>query len=145
MIERIIILENIDPIVFYGINNCNIQLIKTLFPKLRFTARGMVIKVIGDENETAIFESKIKQLEKYCAEYNILNEEIIIDIIKGQTPTEVTSHYTWSKRKTDHRTYRKPTKTGKNLRNERSCICFRPCRIWKNVRSYSFGGSGIKK
>ena len=86
MIERIIILENIDPIVFYGINNCNIQLIKTLFPKLRFTARGMVIKVIGDENETAIFESKIKQLEKYCAEYNILNEEIIIDIIKGQTP-----------------------------------------------------------
>ena len=89
MIERIIILENIDPIVFYGINNCNIQLIKTLFPKLRFTARGMVIKVIGDENETAIFESKIKQLEKYCAEYNILNEEIIIDIIKGQTPTEV--------------------------------------------------------
>ena len=63
MIERIIILENIDPIVFYGINNCNIQLIKTLFPKLRFTARGLVIKVIGDENETAIFESKIKQLE----------------------------------------------------------------------------------
>ena len=51
MIERIIILENIDPVVFYGINNCNIQLIKTLFPKLRFAARGMIIKVIGDENE----------------------------------------------------------------------------------------------
>lgn len=148
MIERIIILENIDPIVFYGINNCNIQLIKTLFPKLRFTARGMVIKVIGDENETAIFESKIKQLEKYCAEYNILNEEIIIDIIKGQTPTEVKQEHLII-----HGVNGKPiigrtenqTKTGKNLRNERSCICFRPCRIWKNVRSYSFGGSGIKK
>ncbi|WP_455498759.1 PhoH family protein [Coprobacter sp.] len=89
MIERVIILENIDPVVFYGINNCNIQLIKTLFPKLRFAARGMIIKVIGDEKETAIFENKIKQLEKYCAEYNILNEEIIIDIVKGQTPVEV--------------------------------------------------------
>ena len=60
MIERIIILENIDPIVFYGINNCNIQLIKTLFPKLRFTARGMVIKGIGDENEKAIFVKAYK-------------------------------------------------------------------------------------
>ena len=79
MIERIIILENIDPIVFYGINNCNIQLIKTLFPKLRFTARGMVIKVIGDENETAIFESKIKQLEKYCAEYVDIIDEIVAE------------------------------------------------------------------
>ena len=79
MIERIIILENIDPVVFYGINNCNIQLIKTLFPKLRFAARGMIIKVIGDENETAIFESKIKQLEKYCAEYVDIIDEIVAE------------------------------------------------------------------
>lgn len=65
------------------------QLIKNLFPKLRLAARGHVIKVIGDENETAVFEQKIKELEKYCAEYNILNEEVIIDIIKGDTPTEI--------------------------------------------------------
>ncbi|MCP9613103.1 PhoH family protein [Coprobacter tertius] len=89
MIERIIILDNIDPVVFYGINNSNMQLIKNLFPKLRLAARGHVIKVIGDENETAVFEQKIKELEKYCAEYNILNEEVIIDIIKGDTPTEI--------------------------------------------------------
>ena len=78
MIERVIILENIDPVVFYGVNNCNMQLIKTLFPKLRLMARGHVLKVIGDENETAIFEQKIKELEKYCTEYNLLNEEPIL-------------------------------------------------------------------
>ena len=65
------------------------QLIKTLFPKLRLMARGHVLKVIGDENETAIFEQKIKELEKYCTEYNLLNEEIITDIIKGNAPIEI--------------------------------------------------------
>lgn len=89
MIERVIILENIDPVVFYGVNNFNMQLIKTLFPKLRLMARGHVLKVIGDENETAIFEQKIKELEKYCTEYNLLNEEIITDIIKGNAPIEI--------------------------------------------------------
>ena len=89
MIERVIILENIDPVVFYGVNNCNMQLIKTLFPKLRLMARGHVLKVIGDENETAIFEQKIKEREKYCTEYNLLNEEIITDIIKGNAPIEI--------------------------------------------------------
>ena len=89
MIERVIILENIDPVVFYGVNNCNMQLIKTLFPKLRLMAHGHVLKVIGDENETAIFEQKIKELEKYCTEYNLLNEEIITDIIKGNAPIEI--------------------------------------------------------
>lgn len=89
MIERVIILDNIDPVVFYGVNNSNIQLIKNLFPKLRFVARGHVIKVIGEDEDTLAFEKKIRQLEKYCAEYNLLNEEIIVDIVKGDTPSEI--------------------------------------------------------
>ncbi len=89
MIERVIILDNIDPVVFYGVNNSNIQLIKNLFPKLRLAARGNVLKVIGDEKETAAFETKIKELEDYCSRYNQLTEEIIIDIIRGAAPVEV--------------------------------------------------------
>jgi phosphate starvation-inducible PhoH-like protein len=86
MIERIYILENVDPVVFYGVNNVNMQLIKTLFPKLRVVARGNVMKVIGDEDESEIFLKKIREVEKYCEEYNSLSEDIIIDIIKGKTP-----------------------------------------------------------
>lgn len=89
MIERVIILDNIDPVVFYGVNNSNIQLIKNLFPKLRLAARGNVLKVIGDEKETAAFETKIKELEDYCSRYNQLTEEVIIDIIRGAAPVEV--------------------------------------------------------
>mgnify|MGYP001099184039 CR=1 FL=1 len=87
MIERIYILESVDPVIFYGVNNCNMQLIKTLFPKLRIVARGNVMKVIGDEDESEMFLKKIRQIEKYCEEYNTLSEEVILDIVKGNEPT----------------------------------------------------------
>lgn len=86
MIERIIILENIDPIVFFGVNNNNIQLIKTLYPKLRMVARGNVIKAVGEEEELVEFEEKIRELEKFSVEMNLLKEEDIIDIVKGKSP-----------------------------------------------------------
>ena len=86
MIEKLIDLEDIDPVIFYGANNANMQLIKALYPKLRIVARGNVIKVLGDEEEMCAFEENITKLEKYCAEYNSLKEEVIIDIIKGNAP-----------------------------------------------------------
>ncbi len=86
MIEKLIVLEETDPVIFYGVNNTNMQLIKALYPKLRIVARGNVIKVMGDEEEMCAFEESIVKLEKYCAEYNSLKEEVIIDIIKGNAP-----------------------------------------------------------
>ena len=89
MIERIYILESVDPVIFYGVNNSNMQLIKTLFPKLRIVARGNVMKVIGDEDESELFVKKIREVEKYCEEFNSLSEDVILDIIKGKGPTVV--------------------------------------------------------
>ena len=89
MIEKLIVLEDIDPVIFYGVNNANMQLIRNLFPKLRMAARGSVIKVIGDDEETALFERKIKELEAYCAKYNKLTEEVILDIVKGNQPAKM--------------------------------------------------------
>ncbi len=89
MIERHIIIDNVDPVTFYGVNNCNIQLIRNLFPKLRMAARGSVITVMGDDEETAKFEHDIKALEEFCVKYNKLTEEVIIDTIKGLPPKEL--------------------------------------------------------
>ena len=89
MIERHIIIENVDPVTFYGVNNSNIQLIRNLFPKLRMAARGSVITVIGDDSETADFEKKIHSLADYCAQYNTLPEDVIIDTIKGTPPEQL--------------------------------------------------------
>ena len=86
MIERIVIIDSADPVSFYGVNNSNMQLIRNLFPKLRMAARGSVIKVVGDDAETEEFEKKIKELEAYCAKFNKLTEDVILDIMKGETP-----------------------------------------------------------
>lgn len=89
MIERIVIIDNVDPLCFYGVNNANMQLIKNLYPKLRISARGSVIRVIGEETETADFEAKIKELSAYAEHYNTLTEEAILDIVKGEAPKEL--------------------------------------------------------
>ncbi|MDE6485963.1 MAG: PhoH family protein [Muribaculaceae bacterium] len=89
MIERIIIIDSADPVSFYGVNNSNMQLIRNLFPKLRVAARGSVIKVIGEDSETAEFERKIKELEEYAVHHNALTEEVILDIVKGDAPKEL--------------------------------------------------------
>lgn len=86
MIEKHIVLEDIDPVIFYGVNNTNMQIIKALYPKLRIVARGNVIKVMGDEEEMCAFEESILALEKHCAQYNSLKEEVILDIVKGRAP-----------------------------------------------------------
>ena len=89
MIEQIIILEHTDPVVFFGINNSNIQLLKNLFPKLRIVARGNAIKVIGNAEDVALFEEKVRELEKFANDRNKLSEEDIIDIVKGKSPNVV--------------------------------------------------------
>lgn len=86
MIEKIILIENADPVIFFGMNNCNIQTIKDLFPKIRIVARGNAIKAMGDEAEIAVFDEVIGKLEEYCAKYNNLKEEVVVDFIKGNTP-----------------------------------------------------------
>jgi Phosphate starvation-inducible protein PhoH, predicted ATPase len=89
MIEKVIILDSVDLVVFYGVNNNNLQLLKSLFPKIRLAARGSVIRVIGDEEDTNAFEQTIRKLEAYCLEFNVLDENIIISFVKGAEPAEV--------------------------------------------------------
>ena len=86
MIEKHIVLEDVDPVIFYGVNNANMQMIKALYPKLRIVARGDTIRVMGDEEQMCAFEEHIVALEKHCAKYNSLKEEVILDIIKGNKP-----------------------------------------------------------
>ncbi|MCI6118645.1 MAG: PhoH family protein [Prevotella sp.] len=83
MIEKHIVLEDIDPVAFYGINNVHLQMMKALFPKLRIVARGNVIKVLGDDEQMCAFEENVEKLRKHVVKFNTLKEEDIIDIVKG--------------------------------------------------------------
>ena len=84
MIEKHIVLEDIDPVVFYGVGNGHLQMVKSLFPKLRIVARDNVIRVLGDEEEMCKFEENIETMRKHVLKYNAISEEDILDIVKGK-------------------------------------------------------------
>ena len=84
MTEKHIVLEDIDPVVFYGVGNAHLQMIRALFPKLRIVARDNVMRVLGDEEQMCSFEESIEMLRKHVLKFNTLKEEDILDIVKGR-------------------------------------------------------------
>lgn len=83
MTERHFILETADPMAFYGVENANLRLIRSLCPKLRIMARDNVIKVLADEEEMARFEDIFTALEAICSKRNMLREEDVIEVVQG--------------------------------------------------------------
>ena len=81
MIERHFTLEEADPILFFGVQNANIKMLRALFPKLRIIGRDNVIKVMGSEEDMVAFEEAFTELEHRCAKFNALAEEDILDVI----------------------------------------------------------------
>jgi len=84
MIEKHIVIEDIDPLLLYGVNNINMQMLKALYPKLRIVARGNVIHVMGDELEMCAFEEIVVKLQKHISKYNSLTEEELLHITRGE-------------------------------------------------------------
>lgn len=85
MIEKLIYLESVDLVEFLGIKNIKLELIKNRFPKLKIVGRGNWLKAMGDAEEVARFEEKITELLEHYAEFNVLSESSINDIISGET------------------------------------------------------------
>jgi len=81
--------EHTDTTVFYGINNANIHLLKTLHPNLRLMARGHVVKISGSEEEAGKLIENLQKLERYCLDNNALSEDNIIELVKGNVPNEI--------------------------------------------------------
>lgn len=88
MIEKHIVLEDIEPVVMYGANNVHLQMLKALFPKLRIVARGNVIRVLGDEEHISVFEDGIEKIRRHVLRFNTLSDEDILNIIKGKKTEE---------------------------------------------------------
>lgn len=86
MIEKHIVLEDIDPVMFYGVNNCHLQMVRSLFPKLRIVGRDNVIRIQGGEEEMAKAEEDIENIRRHILKYNTIQDEDILDIVKGHQP-----------------------------------------------------------
>ena len=83
MSEKKIILEDINPIDLYGINDSKLELIKKRFPKLKIVARGETIKVAGEEEELNQLEMVVNILTAYYNRYGNLTENAVEQILGG--------------------------------------------------------------
>ena len=70
--------------MFYGANNVHLQMLKSLYPKLRINGRGDVLRLLGDEGEMCAIEENIEKMRLHLLKYNYISEEDILDIVKGQ-------------------------------------------------------------
>lgn len=57
------------------------DLVRTLFPKLKITARGNILFVQGEETELINFEKKFTLLLDHYFQFNVITEEIILQIL----------------------------------------------------------------
>ena len=88
MIEKHLLLDEADPGIFYGVQNSNLKMLKSLYPKLRIIARGNVICIQGEEKQINEFEERARDMIAHCVNYNRLSEEDIIGILNGNTSAE---------------------------------------------------------
>ena len=84
VIEKHIVLEDIDPMMLYGVGNAHLQMIKALYPKLRIVARDNVLRIMGDNEQMELFERHIEQMRLHVLKFNRITDEDIIDIVNGQ-------------------------------------------------------------
>jgi phosphate starvation-inducible PhoH-like protein len=70
--------------MFYGVGNGHLQMLRSLYPKLRVMARDNVIRVLGDEEQMAAFEGSVEKMRTHILRFNSIGEEDILDIVKGR-------------------------------------------------------------
>jgi phosphate starvation-inducible PhoH-like protein len=81
MVEKIIVLDQVDPKEFFGTNNILLDTIRNHFPKLKIVARGNEIKCMGIEEDVDYFSGKITSLISFFNSHNSLSEEDLLMIL----------------------------------------------------------------
>jgi phoH family protein len=74
---------DIDPQLFYGEDDTNINHIRTLFPKLKIVARGTKLIAFGEEHLLADFQQQLEKLIAYATKYNRLDQRAIDSILSA--------------------------------------------------------------
>ena len=81
--KRIIEINDISPIDFFGENNSKLASIATYFPKLKIVGRGSSIIAMGEEEVLDTFEKSVMRLVSYFHRYNSLPPMVIERILTG--------------------------------------------------------------
>lgn len=81
--------EHTDSLLFFGVNNANLHLLKNLYPNMRIIGRGHALKIEGEPEKIENLLEHLQKIERFCIDNNSLSEQNIIEIIKGNEPAEI--------------------------------------------------------
>jgi phosphate starvation-inducible PhoH-like protein len=84
-LEKSFILESHKAIDIFGVQEQNLQMIKTYFPKLSLVARGELLKIIGDAEEIARFEERFQMIEWHYEQFGKIESKDIQNIMDAVT------------------------------------------------------------
>jgi phosphate starvation-inducible PhoH-like protein len=80
MAEKIILLEDVDPVSFYGVNNAHFNAIASCYPKMKVVARGGELKIFGTPADVNDFERKLQLLLAYYHKRGCVTDEAIAQL-----------------------------------------------------------------
>lgn len=82
--EKIITIENTDLVGIYGKNNCNVDLLRHIYPTLKIVARGNEVKVIGEDFSVELFAERFQLLITHYERFGKLSEDDILNITAAE-------------------------------------------------------------
>jgi len=96
MSEKIIRIESVDPLEIFGVNDQNLDEVRSFFPKLKIVARDNVVKAMGEESLLLEFEEKFTTLLLHYENFGRLTKGDITYILtaeNGSIPLKPEGHH----------------------------------------------------
>ncbi|MDA3821586.1 MAG: PhoH family protein [Bacteroidales bacterium] len=89
MAHKLIYLEGIEAIDFFGVNNVRFNKLKVYFDDLKIISRGNDLKVEGDMKRIVLLEKKVDLLIKFYSKFHHLSMDDFDEILSGDANYKV--------------------------------------------------------
>ena len=89
MAEKLIYLEGVDPVDFYGVNNVRFNKFIELFPDLKIVPRGNEIRVSGDKKRLEDFEDKVDLFLRYLRKFQTVTLHTMEELLNGSAQAQM--------------------------------------------------------
>jgi len=83
MAQKLIYLEGIEPIDFFGVNNVRFNKLQSHFDDLKIVSRGNELKIEGELERIELLEEKVELLVKFIQKFNRLSIDDFEEILAG--------------------------------------------------------------
>jgi len=86
--EKIIVIDSVNPVDFFGAGNKYLKVLKDLFPKLRIIDRGAELRIFGEPSEIDLFRDTLMRIMRHYERFGSLDEEVIHQLTRRQQQSE---------------------------------------------------------